>query len=82
MATNAQILHGINYAGYVDKRLISKARSFTLNRVSRKSKNFYYLFPGQGRGARKRFIRNLIAALVVGCLTAGLMAWIFYLIES
>jgi hypothetical protein len=50
--------------------------------VSRKSKNFYYLFPGQGRGARKRFVRNLFVAVIVGSLAAGLLAWIFYLIES
>jgi hypothetical protein len=49
--------------------------------LSRKSKNFYYLFPGQGRGARKRFVRNLIAAVIVGCCAAGLMAFIFYLFE-
>jgi hypothetical protein len=49
--------------------------------VSRKSKNFYYLFPGQGRGARKRFVRNLIAAVIVGTLAAGLMAGILYLFE-
>jgi hypothetical protein len=50
--------------------------------VSRKSKNFYYLFPGQGRGARKRFVRNLIAAVIVGCFAAGLFAWIVYLFEK
>jgi len=42
----------------------------------------YYLFPGQGRGARKRYVRNLVAAVVVGSLTAGLLAWIFYMIEK
>jgi hypothetical protein len=49
--------------------------------LSRKSRNFYYLFPGQGRGARRRFVRNLIAAVIVGCFTAGLMALILYLFE-
>jgi hypothetical protein len=49
--------------------------------VSRKSKSFYYLFPGQGRGARKRFVRNHIAAVIVGCIAAGVMALIFYLFE-
>jgi hypothetical protein len=49
--------------------------------LKRKPKNFYYLLPGQGRGARKRFLRNMIAAVVVGCITAGLLGWILYLIE-
>ena len=26
--------------------------------MSRKSRDFYYLFPGQGRGERKRYFRN------------------------
>ncbi|HUD47147.1 MAG TPA: hypothetical protein VMR33_09975 [Candidatus Baltobacteraceae bacterium] len=49
--------------------------------MSRKPRNLYYLLPGQGRGARKRFLRNLIVAVIVGCLTAGLLAWLFYLLE-
>jgi hypothetical protein len=42
--------------------------------VSRKDKhNLYYLFPGMGKGARKRFFRNLIIAIIVGLLlSAGL----------
>jgi hypothetical protein len=47
-----------------------------------KSKNFYYLLPGQGRGARKRFLRNHIAAVIVGILTAGAFFWIVYFIEK
>ena len=39
--------------------------------VSKKHRDLYYLLPGQGRGARKRFLRNLIVAVIVGCLTAG-----------
>jgi hypothetical protein len=50
--------------------------------VSRKSKNFYYLLPGQGRGARKRWVRNHIAALLVGCMTAALLFWLLYKLES
>jgi hypothetical protein len=50
--------------------------------VSRKSKNFYYLLPGQGRGARKRWLRNHLAALLVGCMTAALLFWVLYKIES
>jgi len=49
--------------------------------VSKKHRELYYLLPGQGRGARKRFLRNLVVAVIVGCLTAGLLAWIFYLLE-
>jgi hypothetical protein len=49
--------------------------------VSRKHRNLYYLLPGQGRGARKRFLRNLIVALIVGGITCGLLAWVFYLLE-
>jgi hypothetical protein len=49
--------------------------------VSKKHRDLYYLLPGQGRGARKRFLRNLIVAVIVGCLTAGALACIFYLLE-
>jgi hypothetical protein len=47
--------------------------------VSRRAKNFYYLLPGQGRGARKRFLRNLLVAVIVGSIAAGLLVWIFWL---
>jgi tetrahydromethanopterin S-methyltransferase subunit B len=50
--------------------------------VSRKPKSLYYLLPGQGRGARKRYLRNMIVAIVVGVVIGGLFAWIVYLIES
>jgi hypothetical protein len=49
--------------------------------VRKKEKSFYYLLPGQGRGARKRYLRNLIVAFVVGSITAGLFFWIVYLLE-
>ncbi len=50
--------------------------------VSKKPpKNLYYLFPGQGRMARKRHTRNLIVAVIVGSLTAGLVALIIYLMS-
>jgi len=75
-------MRGKNSLVNVDKCLFPKPICLTLFPVSRKSKNFYYLFPGQGRGARKRFVRNLVAAIIVGGLTAGLMAWIFYVIEK
>jgi hypothetical protein len=50
--------------------------------VSRKSKSFYYLLPGQGRGARKRFLRNMIVSIVVGLFVSGLLIWVFYLLET
>jgi hypothetical protein len=50
--------------------------------VSKKPKSFYYLLPGQGRGARKRYLRNLIVSIVVGLLVCALFSWIVYLIET
>lgn len=47
----------------------------------RRKRDLYYLLPGQGRGARRRFIRNIILALIVGGITAGLLFWLLYLIE-
>jgi hypothetical protein len=44
-------------------------------------KNLYYLFPGQGRMAHKRHIRNRIVAVIVGSLTAILLALAIYLIS-
>jgi len=50
--------------------------------VSKKPKSFYYLLPGQGRGARKRYLRNMIVSIVVGVFAAALFAWIIYLFET
>jgi hypothetical protein len=50
--------------------------------VSKKPKSFYYLLPGQGRGARKRYLRNLIVSIVVGLLVCALFSWIVYLLET
>lgn len=49
--------------------------------VSRKDKhNLYYLFPGMGKGARKRFVRNMIIAVVVGSiLSAGIWAVAYFM---
>jgi hypothetical protein len=56
-----------------------QARSFILSyQVAKKPKSFYYLLPGQGRGARKRYLRNLVVALIVGLLTCGLFVGICY----
>jgi hypothetical protein len=49
--------------------------------VSRKKEDFHYLLPGQGRGARKRFLRNLVVALIVGIIASGLFAGVVYLIQ-
>jgi hypothetical protein len=45
--------------------------------VSDKGKNFYYLLPGQAQGRRKRFRRDMIAAIVVGLIAAGFLAGLF-----
>jgi hypothetical protein len=50
----------------------------TASFVSKKENNLYYLLPGQGRGARRRYLRNLIVALIVGSLTAGLLFLVFW----
>jgi hypothetical protein len=53
--------------------------------VSRKGthkNNLYYLMPGMGRGARKRFWRNLAIGLLVGLALSGLMWWLFSYLNS
>jgi Tfp pilus assembly protein PilN len=40
--------------------------------------NLYYLLPGMGHGARKRFWRNLFLGVLVGILASGLMALLFW----
>ncbi|HZM06492.1 MAG TPA: hypothetical protein VFC44_26115 [Candidatus Saccharimonadales bacterium] len=50
--------------------------------VSKNRKDFYYLFPGQGRGARKRFVRNLLIGLVAGTFISGLLALLWYFVEK
>ncbi len=45
----------------------------------RHKNNLYYLLPGMGRGARKRFWRNLLLGVFVGVLVSGLMALLFWL---
>jgi hypothetical protein len=48
--------------------------------VNNKEKSLYYLFPGQGQGKRKRFLRHLTMAIVVGLLAAGFLAGLSYLL--
>jgi len=50
-------------------------------RVSKKGmhkNNLYYLMPCMGRGARKRYWRNLFLGVFVGAVVSGLMCWLFY----
>ena len=49
--------------------------------VSHKEKDLYYLLPGQGKGRRKRFLRDLKVAIVVGLIAAGLLAGLIYALQ-
>jgi hypothetical protein len=62
--------------------IVSQGKIIYIDQVSRKSKSFYYLLPGQGRGARKRFLRNHVAAVIVALITCALFAWICLLVEK
>ena len=53
-----------------------------MSQVSRKRKDLYYLFPGSRGGARKKFVRQVIAALIVACITCGLFVWICFLFAN
>ena len=44
--------------------------------------NLYYLMPGMGRGARKRFWRNMVIGVLVGLVISGLMWWLFYFLNG
>ena len=48
--------------------------------MRKKGKDFYYLLPGMGKGARQRYWRNLKISVVVGIILSGLMWWIASLI--
>ena len=50
--------------------------------MPKKPKGFYYLLPGQGRGARQRVFRNLVIAFIVGLITCALFAGIFYVLNG
>jgi hypothetical protein len=45
--------------------LFGKARNSDAHR--------YYLLPGQGRGARKKYFQQLLAAIVVGVVFSALL---------
>jgi len=51
------------------------------NTVSNKGKDFYYLFPGQGQGKRKRFLKHQAVAFVVGLIAAAVVAAIVYALQ-
>lgn len=54
-------------------------------RVSKKGthrNNLYYLMPGMGRGARKRFWRNMVLGVLMGLLLSALMWWLFSYLNS
>lgn len=38
--------------------------------------------PGMGRGARKRYWRNMFVGILVGLLISGLMWWLFSFLNS
>jgi hypothetical protein len=50
--------------------------------VNNKEKSLYYLFPGQGQGKRKRFLKHLTVAVVVGLLAAAFLATLAYLLYT
>jgi hypothetical protein len=41
-----------------------------------------YLFPGQGRGARKKYRRHMLIALTVGLMFAGVLCGVLWLINQ
>jgi len=48
-----------------------------VKKEGRRKNNLYYLMPGMGRGARKRFWRNLFLGVLVGLLLSAAMVWFF-----
>jgi tetrahydromethanopterin S-methyltransferase subunit B len=54
-------------------------RSKQVSNHGKHRNNLYYLLPGMGHGARKRFWRNLLLGVLVGLLVSGLMAFLFWL---
>jgi len=66
---------------FVKKGWLNAAAICKAMRVSKKGmhkNNLYYLLPGMGRGARKRFWRNMILGVAIGILMSGLMGILFY----
>jgi hypothetical protein len=48
--------------------------------LPKRSHDLYYLFPGMARGSRKRFVRNLIWATIIGVIASAMLAGILYLV--
>jgi len=48
----------------------------------RHKNNLYYLLPGMGHGARKRFWRNMALGVLMGVLVSALMVWLFSFLNS
>jgi hypothetical protein len=48
-----------------------------VHKQGRHKNNLYYLMPGMGRGARKRFWRNLFLGVLAGLVISAAMWWLF-----
>jgi Tfp pilus assembly protein PilN len=48
-----------------------------VSKHGRHKNNLYYLMPGMGRGARKRFWRNMFLGIFVGLFVSALM-WLLF----
>jgi hypothetical protein len=55
---------------------------FRLGKAKDPGQHRYYLFPGQGRGARKKYRTHLLVALGVGLVFALLFAGILWLMNQ
>ena len=69
----------------VKKGLVKEMQTCNPKRVSKKGKyrnNFYYLLPGMGRGARKRYWRNMAVAVIVGALFCALFAFVIWFFNN
>jgi hypothetical protein len=42
----------------------------------------YYLLPGQGRGAKKKFYQQMLWALVAGLVFSGLLGGLLWVMNS
>lgn len=62
--------HSPNGVGFCEATRVSRKKSHHKN-------NLYYLMPGMGRGAGKRFWRNMVIGVLVGLLLSGMMWWWF-----
>jgi hypothetical protein len=42
----------------------------------------YYLFPGQGRGAKDKFRRHMIAALLTASVFSAALGWLLWYLNT